>query len=871
MATAGNITIGNVTGPVGLSGELSFLADNEDVGDNAANKTGLVKVGNVAVSGVTRAQVLIDLYNLASTKLYKNGDSILGRNAPGDGAGAAGGITIGSVALAAGASGSAQLNVKEYGGSVGNVAVGNVSLDAPSLALEVLNQAETGNAGNVTVGNVTLAGNDLAKAVSATSATHANFIKNVAKSGSVGSITVGKVSLNAGAGQTDALQIADEAVTNAGGVILGKVALAASRTGNVSLQVTNEAEATGGDASAGNVTVGNLSLSAASGAKFYETGYFGEYTGHFGARAVIRNSADAQGSGHNATVGNISVGNVTPTHNADTVAHTGAGNYFDVGNFAQPKSGVATNGNVSVGNVTINPAGASGAGQSNGHNFVTISNIAFATSPDGGAKVGSVTMGNFAAHTGVSGLLNLYVFNGAGGELTGDSTGRVTVGNISIDGGTNAKMYVSVGNQAIGGPHTAAGYAGGVTIGNVAMTGGKSSFAFMGDDNYGASAGTMKVGNVTLNAAYDRLALTDAAHLDNVANMSLGNVTLIGQEIPDASNLDYRNYIDHYATAGSAGTLGIGNVSLSAAIGHTLQLSITNGAADKVGALTLGNVNLAVHNTNANAAVADALLDVHTTGTSGGDIKVGNVTVAATGVSTHAKLGAANMDASFSANSERGSVTVGNIKVSGGVVGTSDHPLDNLGNLTNWLHLSSGAGRVTIGNINYSGYVGGGDADTILDVSRWAGARSIIGAQGGSTIDDNSGRNILNVSDTTKADDLYFSTTQAAVTDANVSAGTTIQSAMDEIVGFHSGDRIAFTHGTLLGGDGAIAQNGAESWAKFLSTAATDIHNGYDAYAALVSNNSYVALNSNNKVVEVVEVKGVHTFTDSNHMLHWAS
>ncbi len=77
-----------------------------------------------------------------------------------------------------------------------------------------------------------------------------------------------------------------------------------------------------------------------------------------------------------------------PPHNADTVAHTGAGNYFDVGNFAQPKSGVATNGNVSVGNVTINPAGASGAGQSNGHNFVTISNIAFATSPDGGAKVG---------------------------------------------------------------------------------------------------------------------------------------------------------------------------------------------------------------------------------------------------------------------------------------------------------------------------------------------------------------------------------------------------------------------------------------------------------------------------------------------------
>ncbi len=41
-------------------------------------------------------------------------------------------------------------------------------------------------------------------------------------------------------------------------------------------------------------------------------------------------------------------------------------------------------------------------------------------------------------------------------------------------------MYVSVGNQAIGGQHTAAADAGGVTIGNVAMTGGKSSFAFMG-------------------------------------------------------------------------------------------------------------------------------------------------------------------------------------------------------------------------------------------------------------------------------------------------------------------------------------------------------------------------------------------------------
>ena len=103
------------------------------------------------------------------------------------------------------------------------------------------------------------------------------------------------------------------------------------------------------------------------------------------------------------------------------------------------------------------------------------------------------------------------------------------------------------------------------------------------------------------------------------------------------------------------------------------------------------------------------------------------------------------------------------------------------------------------------------------------------------------------------------------------------QSALDSIIGIHSGDAIEFSDGsgggTAISGNGTLVQAGSVSFSAFLANAETQIdHNGNSVYTANISGNTYVAMaNAGSHVGEIVEVTGVHTFTLTGHELHYLS
>ena len=207
--------------------------------------------------------------------------------------------------------------------------------------------------------------------------------------------------------------------------------------------------------------------------------------------------------------------------------------------------------------------------------------------------------------------------------------------------------------------------------------------------------------------------------------------------------------------------------------------------------------------------------------------------------------------------------------------------LNTVGPGSAWLDLSAPNGTITVGNIDYSGYA----SAATINVQGYTGAASIVGSQGGSTITDNSGVNAINVSHATAADTIYLqgttttgATTQTGVVDSG-GAVTATQSALDSIIGIHSGDWIEFSNGaaagTAISGNGAIVQAASVSFSAFLANAETQIDtNGNSVYTANVSGNTYVALNNGvagHEVGEIVEVTGVHTFTLTGGELHCLS
>jgi len=229
------------------------------------------------------------------------------------------------------------------------------------------------------------------------------------------------------------------------------------------------------------------------------------------------------------------------------------------------------------------------------------------------------------------------------------------------------------------------------------------------------------------------------------------------------------------------------------------------------------------------------------------------------------------MVAHVTLDSSLGTVTVGNITVTGGVKDASVFVADNFESLTTWLSLTGS--KVTVGNIDYSGYGGGGFATNIIDAHAYSGAAVIKGSTGGSSIYDNKGVNAITFSDTTKADFAYLQNSQTGVKDSGT-AVTATDGALDTITGWASGDKLTLVDKTAavttITGDGVVVQNTpTQDFATFLTHAESQIDGaGHSAYVAIIGGNTYVALAtglgtlvSPIKVGEIVEIMGSHTFT----------
>jgi hypothetical protein len=895
-ATVGDIKIGNIALKAASGAYFSDVSIyNEAHAVSNAATVGSVTVGNVSFAGTGNAHLnYLSIYNYADV-------------AGGKGDATAGNVTVGNVSLMASkATAYQQLEIynEAYAhtgnATVGNVAVGNVSVNWGHTGdIYIDNYARVTNTGNATVGNVAVGNVGVVNA--ATNESIYTDIYNYAEAYNgaalAGNVTVGQV--NATANYYNDIYIYNEAyvqktgAATVGSVGVGNVSLLAKGAGDNYMEIYNEAYVSssgkGGAATAGNVTVGTVSMSDS-------TGYNELY---------IYNSAHAYGSKTaDAKAGNTSVGNITLTHNADMkTGATGGTNDIHAYQSAYSSHGNATVGNVTLGNIVVNPAGVALTGNTNVHNYIYVYNEAIATKV---ATAGSVTIGTFTGQTGAHGHMGLYVDNYAKGATSADATGKVTVGNVSMAGASKADMRVEVYNET-----NKTGTAGGIALGNVSIKASKgagtgSVYAYQS----GGAVGSVSVGNVAITATRAHLFVENYAYTGNAGGVTVGNVSLVGNINTTSAMIEqyavkgnvgavtvgavtltpkgtglYELNVNNEALAGNSGLITIGNVSLNAGAQQTSELYVVNSAANNNGGVTLGNLNIAVHNTNANIHVASGYVDVSAThGAKGGNISVGNITIGSSGVTTKAALTKANMHAAVTLDTI-GNINIGNITVSGGVLmKTGTVNSDNLANLTGWLHTTAGAGKtVTVGNIDYSGYVGLGAYDsgtnphgTAIDVQTYTGAGLIKGAQGGSTITDNSGTNAIDLSATAKADNVYLQSSQTAVVDSGT-AITATQTAMDSITGIHTGDIIEFSNGTgggaAISGSGIVQAGNVGTWATFLLNAETQVtHNHNAVYTADLGGNTYVAMmNSSGHVGEIVEVVGVHTFTLTSGVLHFAA
>jgi hypothetical protein len=518
--------------------------------------------------------------------------------------------------------------------------------------------------------------------------------------------------------------------------------------------------------------------------------------------------------------------------------------------------GSATVGNIAVGDVNINAAGITQADASNSFSVYQYADAG----ASGAATVGTITVGNISAKTGLSGHVFVEISQEEYGGTDG-STGRVTVGNISLTGSKSASMTAYVYNKA-----SVTGTVGGVTVGNVTMKGdtsaGTASFEAQNWADNG-DTGTVSIGNVNLAAQKVYFSVSNSAEFSGKAGaMTVGNVTLKGNDNGGSAGVIHQWGYD------AAGTLNVGNVTLTTLKGNgttagALDFGINNSSSKgTVGTTTIGDIAITLASGDKANQNSTMSLDITTDGVGSkgaGNIVTGNITIGTSGVTTKATLAAHAIAASVNITSTDGTVTVGNITVTGGVTGAN--LTDNLDVLTTWLNLSGST--VTVGNVDYSGYA----AASTIDVSGYTGVGVLKASKGGSTITDNKSANSIDLTaNTTKADAITFQVSQSGVKDSG-GAITASQTGLDTITGWAAGDSLTVVGG--IKGDGDLIQNTpSQTYAQFLANAEAQITvAGNSAYVAVIGGNTYVALNvgttpgTNDQVGEIVEVMGAHTFT----------
>jgi len=520
-----------------------------------------------------------------------------------------------------------------------------------------------------------------------------NFAKGAA---TVGDVTLGHVNLNMGKSASATVSIYNHAAANThnatvGAITVGDVNLASAKSASqIYLSLLNSATVSGtGNSTAGNITVGNINVAQGVNAE--------------GICVTVDNYASTDTG--NATVGNIVAGNVTLTGNGtDTmeVYFTNEARVYTKGN--------ATVGNITVGDVTV-------TGKNSASSTVSVDNYAW--SEKGNATAGDVTLGNIKVSSGDGLSSTIDIYNEAYVSKTGTAkVGNVKVGDVTLSNTGTGSNSFSLYLEAIAGDNGGKGgiaTVGNVTVGNINMLAAASSnyatieaYAYdQGSKTHAVSIGTMTIGNISMqmantsavndNTNYLYISRSaDSAHGSaSVGNLIIGNVNINGATQTNATN---EIYVDQYAYAGSAATIGtvtIGNISVETGVNGYAQVSVYNYASgstigDSVGKITVGDVSLIA---DSNAAASVTIEGYAVNGATGG-IKVGNV-------SLHASQSAyAHLYISETAAGNIGDVSIGNINIS--IASSNNAGSAACATVEAYTYSGNHSGNIIAGNINLS-------------------------------------------------------------------------------------------------------------------------------------------------------------------------
>lgn len=475
-ATIGTLRVGDVTIAGGDGGYAYFgVYDYINADAGTASSVGAVTIGDVdlsagnSVSGDTARAI-----------------AYMTANADG---GAIGNATFGDLSFAVGRSGQAGLLLALQGGkSVGSLVIGDVSLalgidstvyaDYDAMIDVSASSLLTGTVGNITIGNVSYVFDEGANDNAQTGFLYVDAAKTV------GNISIGDFSLVAASSadiDADIYVTAEKAIGN---VALGDLVIAADKSASVS----HDRVFTSNGSSIGNVTQGDITVSAA------ENG-----DGQFWLTA----DADTE-------IGVVKVGNI---------AMTGAGDSsYLYGNIQVDNDGADVITSVTIGTVDLNVSGSAASGSLDitvsGEivGDVTIGNISLslAATTEANDAYGRVNVDSDATIGGniKAGNISVAVSGDANADITLDSTGTVTVGNITVSGdaGGNGNLFSDLlrltGTTKTVGNIDYSGYEGTANIDLTGIKGGAEIKAADGDTSITDNA-TKNV--ITLGAGEDDL------------------------------------------------------------------------------------------------------------------------------------------------------------------------------------------------------------------------------------------------------------------------------------------------------------------------------------------------------------------------------
>lgn len=875
-ATAGDLTIGNISLDLGEDGYFSGSFDNNAYVTVSGDATvGNLTIGNVDINVAAGA-------NQTWWSAEQSATSDKGNATVGD-------ITIGDFTIVADDSASYAMYTSAYNqayadegnATVGNITVGNLSLTVGEnqnennwFGLEQSATAET--SGDATVGNITVGNIDVVIADQDGSGSASYSFENYAYAdegnATAGNVTVGDITAELGVDATITIDMYNSATVSVSGdatvgdVTVGSIDLVMDSGASFTLEVEANADSTKGNGVIGDITVGDAVATMGISSDFY-----------------IGISADIDtASGTMSAVGDITVGNVT----LDGSLAISASGSLDIYVDSDGSVGSLTVGDVDVEfqagswfEYDMSIFGASLAGATLGAVDVVADSVTYDAyfSADGGdlgavsiadvslsaddldftsmylnatGDIADVTIGDITLVAGTS----LYLGAGVDITATGD-VASVTLGNISIDSANSETFNISVyGDDNVGD----------VTVGNLSFDAEDFDFAMNVSVDAGADAGNVTVGDVTFSVDAATAAASGHVFVSADANTgdTLGAVTLgdISFSAAQAANLDATAYVSVTAgnNAASMGALTVGDITLSATAENltatanattdyaSVAVYLVSGASVSVGDIDVTLTNSVDDTANLTGDVFDmATLAVSVTAAND-DITVGNITLSAVNNSTGDVLNnGALFDASVALSAGTGDITIGDITVSGGDVDTASAALDNFGNLTGWL--STSGGDVTVGDIDYSGY----DATATIDVSGYIGAANITAGAGDTTITVNDTQNTITLG---AGDDTVAYA-------ADELSGTTA-GEIDTISGFTTGsDTIDFTAlNTATMGNTVEVGGSTATYETFLTAAAAAIDfNGYDVFTMTDGTNTYVAVDSDNdSVIDfAIELTGV--------------